>query len=171
MIIKEKKGNINNFIIGNRTIDTVSIEWHQINKRILHKCTHAGKEVVMKFMNDSPNLVEGDVIYEDEHCLIVIDIQPCEAIVIKPKSMYEMAAVCYEIGNKHLPLFYYEDEVLVPYEAPLFRLLTAAGYESKRENRKLINPLRTTASPHGDAENKQSLFSKILQITTSSENV
>ena len=171
MIVKEKLGNIHNFVIGNRLADIVSLEWYETNKRILHKRTQAGREVIMKFMNEGQNLMQNDVIYEDEDYLIIIDIQPCEAIVIKPKSMYQMAAVCYEIGNKHLPLFYLNDEIMVPFEMPLFKLLSAAGYEPKKESRKLMNQLKTTVSPHGHTENKQSLFSKILQLTTPSSDV
>ncbi|MBA2762980.1 MAG: urease accessory protein UreE [Segetibacter sp.] len=169
MLIKEKMGNINSFNIDNRTIDLFVIEWYEANKRILHKRTEAGREVVLKFMNESQSLTDGDVLYADEALVIVVDIQVCEVIIINPKSMSEMAAICYEIGNKHIPLFYCNDELLVPYEAPLFRLLTAAGYMPKRESRKLLNQLKTTVSPHSNVENRQTLFSKILKLTTSSD--
>lgn len=168
MIIKEKIGNISSFKTENRAIDLVAIEWFEANKRIIHKRTYSGKEVVMKFLNEAQSLVDGDVVWSDETTVIVVDIQPCEVIIIKPTSMFEMASACYEIGNKHLPLFYDKDELLIPYEAPLFRLLTVAGYEPKTEPRKLLNQLKTTVSPHGHAENKQTLFSKILQLTSSS---
>ncbi len=45
--------------------------------------------------------------------------------------------LCYEIGNRHLPLFYEGDDLLVPYEVPLYNLLQATGYELKVEERKL----------------------------------
>lgn len=169
MIIKEKIGNINQFDAGSRTIDIVAMEWYEVSKRILHKKTRAGREIVMKFINQSQSLTDGDVLWLDETSVIIVEIEPCEAIIIKPSSMYEMACVCYEIGNKHLPVFYSNDEVTVPFEAPLLRLLTAAGYEPKIDNRKLVNPLKTTVSPHGHTESKQSLFSKILQLTTPSD--
>lgn len=168
MIIKEKIGNLHSFDIGRRSIDRVALEWFEVNKRILHKRTQSGKEIVLKFMNGNQNLTEDDVLWFDETVAIVVDIQPCEAICIKPSSMPEMAAVCYEIGNKHLPLFYYNNQLLVPFEAPLFKMLTAAGYEVKREHKKLLNQLKTTVTPHSNAESKQSLFSKILQLTTTS---
>ncbi len=169
MLIKEKIGNLNTFNVGDRVVDCVAIEWHEANKRILHKRTQSGREVVLKFMNETQNLTDNDILWVTETYVIVIDIQPCEAIIIKPSSMSEMAAICYEIGNKHMPLFYCNDELLVPFEAPLFRLFTAAGYMPKKENRKLLNQLKTTVSPHTNVENKQSLFSKILQLTTSSD--
>lgn len=171
MIIKEKIGNLNAFDVADKSIDFVIIEWFEVNKRIQHKRTKSGREIILKFMNDSPSLTEGDVLHVDGKSLIAVEIQPCDSIIIQPSSMYQMATVCYEIGNKHLPLFFEKDEILVPYEAPLFKLLSAAGYELKRENKKLLNQLRTTVSPHTQPESKPSLFSKILQFTTSSSDV
>jgi urease accessory protein len=168
MIIKEKLGNLQSFDIGHRSVERLSVEWYEVNKRILHKRTQSGREVVIKFMNEAQWLTEDDVLWFDETSAIVVDIVPCEAICIKASSMHQIAAVCYEIGNKHLPLFYYKNELLVPFEAPLFNMLTAGGYEPKRETRKLLNQLKTTVTPHSNQERKQSLFSKILQLTTSS---
>lgn len=167
MIIHKKLGRLNDIILEDRYIDLLPIEWYETNKRILHKQTNSGKPVVIKFLNQSPDLTQDDVIFADGQCIVAIDIQPCDAIIIQPASMQQMAAVCYEIGNKHLPLFLQGDEVLVPYEAPLLRMLTAAGFNPLREKRKLLHPLRTTVSPHGHSGNV-SLFSKILQLTNSS---
>jgi len=167
MVIKEKLGNLASFNVGARSIDRVSIQWYEVNKRILHKQSQSGREVIVKFMNEPQALTQDDVLWCDEKFAVVVDILQCEAICIKPASMSEMAAVCYEIGNKHLPLFYYNDEVLVPFEEPLYKMLSAGGYEPKRENRKLLNQLRTTVAPHSNTESKPSLFSKILQLTTS----
>ena len=59
-----------------------------------------------------------------------------------------MATMCYEIGNKHLPLFYEADQLLVPFEMPLFRLLSVQGFEVQQVTRKLLQPLKTTVTPH-----------------------
>jgi urease accessory protein len=82
--------------------------------------------------------------------------------------MFEAISASYEIGNKHLPLFYEGDELLVPYDAPLYRLLQAAGYIIKVEERKLTSAVKTTVSPHALQGNNTGLFNKILQLTTSS---
>jgi len=169
MIIKEKIGSLEKIDINDRVIDYLELEWYETTKRILHKKTNAGEEVVLKFLNGSQNLTEGDVVYEDEQSLIVISIKPCEVIVIKPKSMYERSYVCYEIGNKHLPLFYENDELLVPYEAPLFKMLQASGFDLIKEERKLLNQLKTSVMPHGHSGKEKSLFSKILQLTSSND--
>jgi len=164
MIIHKKMGTIKDYTTEDLILDLLPIEWYETNKRILHKQTKSGKQVVLKFLNESPDLMQDDVIFADEQYIVAIDIQPCDAIIIQPASMQQMAAVCYEIGNKHLPLFLQGDEVLVPYEAPLFSMLTAAGYNPLREKRKLVHLVRTTVSPHGHSGNG-SLFSKILQLT------
>lgn len=165
MLIQEKIGNIQSFAVNDRVIDRVGLEWYEAAKRILRKRTQAGKEIALKFLRESPALTQGDVLYEDERELIVVDILSCEAIVIRPVSLYEVASVCYEIGNKHLPLFFEKEELLAPYEAPLFRHLVAGGYDTSREERKLLYPLITTVSAHAHSGNGSSLFSKILQLT------
>jgi len=169
MIIKEKIGSLKKNEINDRAIDYLELEWYETTKRILHKRTNAGKEIVLKFLNQSQNLAEGDVLFEDKQELIVVSIKPCEVIVIRPNSMYEMAYVCYEIGNKHLPLFYENDELLVPYEAPLFKMLQASGFDLIKEERKLLNQLKTSVMPHGHSGKEKSLFSKILQLTSSND--
>jgi urease accessory protein len=166
MLVQQKQGNLNSFDPGSRIIDRLPLEWYEANKRILHKRTESGKDVIMKFLGESQNLTQDDILYFDEEMVITIDILPCDSIIIRPKNMFEMASVCYEIGNKHLPLFFNEDEVLVVFEQPLFHLLSASGYEVGRESRKLINPLKTTVAAHGNNAGGETLFSKIMKLTS-----
>lgn len=164
MLIQQKSGNLTSSST-NKNIDWLELQWYETNKRILRRKTRSGKEVTMKFLKENQHLTQGDIIYEDAEIIIAIDIQYCEAIVIKPKNMFEMAAACYEIGNKHLPLFFQDDELLVAYEAPLFNLMAALGYEVNRENRKLVHPLKTSVTSHAHI-GSESLFSKIMKLST-----
>ena len=118
----------------------------------------------MKFLNENPQLAIGDIVYEDGSGLVVIDIKEADVIVIRPANMQEMAAICYEIGNKHLPLFYQDEEILVAYEDPLFKFLQASGYKIEKAKRKLTSPIKTTVSPHGSSS--KSLFDRIMKLTT-----
>ena len=167
MLIQQKIGNLNSHPT-NKIIDWLTLEWFETNKRILHKKTRSGKEITVKFLKENQNLTQEDIIYEDAETIIAIDIHPCEAMVIKPKTMFEMAAVCYEIGNKHLPSFFQDNELLIAYEAPLFNFLLLAGYDVIKEKRKLINPLKTSVSSHAHP-GSESLFSKIMKLSTSAE--
>jgi urease accessory protein len=168
MIVKEKIGNIRDIDLSNRVIDYLELEWYETTKRILSKLTNSGREISLKFLNENQNLTEGDILYDDRQISIVVRVSPCESIVIKPATMYEMAYICYEIGNKHLPLFYENEYLLVPYEAQLFKLLQASGINPAVENRKLLHQLNTTVSAHSHTDSK-TLFSRILQLTSPDE--
>ena len=165
MLIKEKIGRLKDFDVSVHTIDWLLIEWYETSKRILHKKTTAGNEVHLKFLKENPNLQQDDVLLIEKDFLIVVDIIPTDVIVLKPSTMHDMAMLCYEIGNKHLPLYYEDEMLLMPFEEPLFRWLTASGFEPVKHFLKLRNPLRTSVAAHGHSE---SLFSKILKLTSTS---
>ena len=167
MLIHQKIGNIKDYSNNTKTIDWLKLQWFETNKRIQRKHTESGLEIAIKFLQENPNLNQGDILYEDEKSIIAIDILPCECIVVAPKNMFEMASVCYEIGNKHLPLFFDKEELLVPNEMPLYKLLITQGYIVKQEQRQLLQPLKTTVAPHGSTND--SLFSKIMKLTAPHE--
>ena len=167
MIIKQKLGNVNELSVGDQSIDTLLIEWYEANKRIIHSKTTSGRPVTLRFLQENPNLQQGDILWMEEDFVIVVTIKTCEAIVIQPKSILEASFICYEIGNKHLPLFYEGEELLIPYDASIHRLLEASGYRMKVEQRKLATAVKTSVAPHAHS-GSTSLFNKILQLTTSS---
>jgi urease accessory protein len=167
MLIQQKIGHIDAFEVRDRPIDWLQLEWYEAGKRIFRRKTQSGTDVAIKFMGENSGLTQGDIIYEDERSVIAIEILPCDCIVVRPADMFEMASACYEIGNKHLPLYFEENDLLVPFERPLFRLLTAQGYIVSQEKRKLLRPLKTTVAPHG--HNTDSLFSRIMKMTHSNE--
>jgi urease accessory protein len=167
MLIEEKLGNLYTSPGSNCDIDVVMIEWHEANKRILHKQTKDGIAVTLKFLKQAPNLRDGDILWQDQHKIIVVEVLPCTCIVITPDSILTASSVCYEIGNRHLPLFYEGDDFLVPYEIPLYNLLEASGYAVKIGERKLNNALKTTVLPHLQVADIVSLPGKIIQPTTS----
>ena len=171
MIITEILGNVATTPLHGRQRDPLPLEWFEPTKRILRKHSAGGRDVAIRLVREGQRLHEGDIVWQDEHTAVVVDILPAEAIVVAPTSLLQMGTICYEIGNKHLPLFIQDDQVLVPYEAPLFRLLTAAGYQPQRETRKLLHMLKANVEPHGHgggsaAGGGESLFTKILNLTT-----
>jgi urease accessory protein len=162
MLIKERIGVLESFELRGRAVDVLDLEWYETGKRIMRKRTRSGREVAMRFMSERPELTEGDVLYADIDLVVVVSIVPCEVMVIRMGDLHAVAAVCYEIGNRHLPLYYEGEELLAPYEEPLYRWLVAGGYEVSRGVRKLLRPLRSTVSGHVHAEG--GLLSRILKI-------
>ena len=165
MLIQNKIGQIDTYELGDRPVDWLQLEWFEAGKRILRRKTQSGREMAFKFLSEHTGLTQGDIIYADEQSVIAIEILPCECVVVKPASMFEMASACYEIGNKHLPLYFEANCLLVPVELPLYRLLTAQGYTVTIEIRKLLQPLKTTVAPHGN----ETLFTRIMKLTHSNE--
>lgn len=164
ILINSIQGNVQSFDIGARVIDLLQLEWFETNKKIMRRHTRDGLEIGWKGL---PVLQDGDVLWADGHTVVVVSIQAAPAIVLKPLTMLDMATICYEIGNKHLPIFIVNEEVLVPFEDPLFRWLAAKGYEPVQENRVLTNMLRSNVQPH-EHGSATTIFSKILQLTTKS---
>lgn len=164
MIIIEKiEGNIVTCPTEPRITDPLQLEWFETGKRVLRRFTLGGQEVALRFMRESPMLRQGDIAWMDDKKAIVVSILPAQAIVLRPATMTDMATICYEIGNKHLPLFLDGNEVLVPFEEPLFRWLEAKGYSPAKELRTLTNMLRSNVIPH-EHGSSGSLFSKIMQL-------
>jgi urease accessory protein len=165
ILVDHKKGNLATTSPAGLAIDWLYLEWFETNKRILHKRTAAGKQVVLKFLQQNPELAEGDILFADESCMIAVSIIPVKAMVITPANIMEASMVCYEIGNKHLPLFYEDNDLLVPYDSSLFNLLNKIGYSISVDDRKLVHPIKTSVLPHAHEGGGTGLFTKILKLT------
>ncbi|HEV7622301.1 MAG TPA: urease accessory protein UreE, partial [Flavisolibacter sp.] len=161
MTIKEKLGNLIDFETSEKTIDVLMVEWFETGKRIMQKKTQSGLDVNMRFLKENPNLAKDDVIYVDEKIIIVIDIKPVDVIVIIPESILQAAIFCYEIGNKHLPLYHDGDALLIPFDLPLFKWLEKGGFKPLQQNKRLLFPIRTSVAPHAHNGGSSSLFGKI----------
>lgn len=163
MIINETIGNL----IQNPTskpVDYLDLEWFETTKRIQRKKTRQGVDIAIKFLREGQRLREGDILFENEEKVIAINVLKTEAIVMSPASLLEMGTVCYEIGNKHIPLFIQEDKVLLPFEMPMYRWLEASGFKPEKQSVKLLNLLKSNVEPHGHGSLGSTIFTKILKM-------
>ena len=153
MICEKILGMLDELDVAGKTVEYVEIEWHEAFKKIHKKTTDTGREVGIR-MDDSvltEGLYEGKVIYMDDGLVIAVHTPPCEVIrvTVKPDHRFMAAKVCYEIGNRHAPLFYGEDEYtfITPYNEPMLQMLSGLhGVEAKKEMRKLAFDKRVSAS-------------------------
>ena len=155
MICEKILGTLDELDVAGKTVEYVDIEWHEAFKKIHKKTTNTGREVGIR-MDDSvltEGLYEGKVIYMDDGLVIAVHTPPCEVIrvTVKPDHRFMAAKVCYEIGNRHAPLFYGEDEYtfITPYNEPMLQMLSGLhGVEAEKEMRKLAFDKRVSASVH-----------------------
>ena len=167
MIIQQTIGNTKTQSIEGLEIDLLEIEWFETTKRIQRKRTNSGIEIAIKFIQEGQRLNQDDILYQDNKKAIVVNIKPCEAIVMTPSSLLEMGTICYEIGNKHLPLFIQNEQIMMPFEMPMFRWLEASGYKPEKQEIKLLHLLKSNVTPHGHGSS--SLFTKILNMASSND--
>lgn len=132
MICDKIIGCLSHMNVGEKKVEYVTIEWHEAFKKIHRKITDSGREIGIR-MDDSilkRGLHQGDVLYEDEESIIAVQTPPCEALLITVNSQNEkqlIAKVCYEIGNRHAPLFGGKEEntFVTPYNEPMEKMLSA----------------------------------------------
>ncbi len=167
MIVEQIIGNTATHDIRFLEVDLLELEWFETTKRIQRKRTNSGMEIAIKFIREGQRLHQNDILYQDDEKVVVVNIKPCEAIVMTPQSLLEMGTICYEIGNKHLPLFIQNDQIMMPFEMPMFRWLEASGYLPEKQEVQLLHLLKSNVAPHGHGST--SLFTKILNIASSND--
>ncbi|MDQ0782552.1 urease accessory protein UreE [Chryseobacterium sp. W4I1] len=163
MIINETIGNLSQNPTA-KPVDFIDLEWFETTKRIQRKKTRMGTDIAIKFLREGQRLREGDILFEDDQKIIAVNVLETEAIVMSPASLLEMGTVCYEIGNKHIPLFIQDNQVLLPFEMPMFRWLEASGFKPEKKTVKLLNLLKSNVEPHGHGNLGSSIFTKILKM-------
>ncbi len=173
MLVREIVGNEREMDLQGLEIDTLPLEWHELNKRIQRRVTSSGRDIALKFISEGVMLKHGDVLYLDPEggYAIVVRVLECSAILLSPKSMLEMATLCYEIGNKHMPLFIDGEDILLPYETPMFKWLVDAGYTPQEVSRQLVNRLKSRSSDHHHTHedtHHESLFTKVINFAARS---
>ena len=65
----------------------------------------------------------GDVLYMDEKNMIIVDVLSDDLLVISPQFLKEMGTIAHQLGNRHLPAQFEEDEMLVQYDYLVEELL------------------------------------------------
>lgn len=133
-------------IAANAVRDTVALQWYEADRRILRTTTQNGRDIAFRLLREGQRLAHNDLVYADEKVAIYIDIQPSDVIVLSPQTLPDMARACYEIGNKHSPLFLDGDELLLPYDAPMMLWLEAAGFAPRQDTRRLSHALRANSA-------------------------
>lgn len=122
---------------GKRTVDMLEVEWYETSRSRMRRKTGGGTEVLIN-RSDRGTFQDGDLLFISDESAIVLKIRPCDCIVLRPESLQEVGTICFEIGNKHIPIFITDqNEVCVAYDAHLFQLLMSGGFIPVIEERTL----------------------------------
>lgn len=152
MIIERIETNIEDLekeALINRHIERVYLESAHLVKRIQRVKTDHGREIGIR-LKDPRDLVAGDVLFMDDKNLIVIDVIADDLIVISPRNLKEMGTIAHQLGNRHLPAQFEENEMLVQYDYLVEELLQELQIPYKREDRKVSKAFRHIGHSHGE---------------------
>ncbi|RDU66218.1 urease accessory protein UreE [Helicobacter didelphidarum] len=118
-----------------KCIDKIYMEWYETYKRIGRFKTENGLDIALCFPKPLIyGLDDGDILYLDSKFGIIVEIVPCEVLSIQWGNKLEIAKLCYEIGNAHIPLFVssLKNEFYIPYEKTLENTLTKLGFLTEK---------------------------------------
>lgn len=127
MIVKEILGNTD-LIDPVDSVD-VDFEWFELDRKHLKKTASDGTEIGIDV--DEP-LHDGDILAEVDETSYVVNLLPSELITVDISDIKEMGRVCFELGNRHLPISIDETSVTVPYDEATFSYLVQKGFHTKR---------------------------------------
>lgn len=151
-------------LLEGKELDYFYIEWYESDKRILRRKTEKGVDISLKRSVPLWSLQDQDILCLMDKTVVLIAIRPCECIVVYPRNAVEIGTVCYDIGNKHIPISLTATEIALPYDRPTFCLLEKNGFELKVEMRIFKNQLRNNIPQH--EHQSDSLFEKLIKLTT-----
>lgn len=150
MIIAKVLGSINDQdmgVLNQEDVDHVAIDWYEVRQKVLHKVSRKGMEIGIRRPTGEP-LRDGDILWREDKAILLVEISPCECLALQVNTMVEMGKACYELGNRHAPLFMEDGELLTPYDQPLMTALERSGFLPVRKMARLTNPWGGYADGH-----------------------
>ena len=146
MIIENIVGNIKEYPVEGKAIDKVLLDRDRLSKPH-QKVTAQSGEVFGLSLPYGRALQPGDIIFADESRAVVIELEPEEALVIRPEGQLQWARAAYDIGNMHQTAFIQEDCIVTPYDAILETVMQRLGVLCEK-NRCPIDGVRANVSQH-----------------------
>ncbi len=156
MIVESLKGNVHDDALPDGVhVETVTLPSAQLVKRIQRLRTDHGTEIGLRLPAGSPDLKDGDILDRTESNAIVLRVESTEVIVIKARSILEMAVTAHSLGNRHLQAQFfgadseYGAEVMVVQDDhTVIQYLDAAGVPYERQSRVMPVPFRHAEHTH-----------------------
>lgn len=157
MIVTEVLGNIHQLPEAQRQqleIDPVSLGNLELVKRIQRVETKSGKEIGLR-LNGVRELKDGDILAQDGNNVVAVEVAPTDVLVIRARSIYEMASVAHGLGNRHLQAQFFDEDsdygqavMVVQYDHTVEHFLDHAQVPYTREDRVMPEAFRHAEHTH-----------------------
>jgi len=138
MIVDKVLGNIHEKK-PEKTLVMVSFEWFETEK---YRQIKEAKDGTMIGLHVSKGIRDGDIIAETKKKAYIAEIVPAKVIKIPISSLEEMGRVCFELGNRHLPVKIADRCITVPHDDPTFLHLLKHGFRIEIVSEKFADYLQ-----------------------------
>ena len=149
MIIEKVIGNVKELEKAPHHVERVYLRSDDLVKKIQRVKTDHGKELGIR-LKGGKELKDGDILYQDEKNSIVISVIEDDVLVIQPTSVQQMGEIAHQLGNRHLPAQFEENEMIVQYDYLVERLLNELAVPFAREKRKMKEAFKHIGHSHDE---------------------
>lgn len=135
-IIDHIEMNINEEKIKGRELIPVVLEHEEVQKKYQKFVLPDGVELTVSL---KPEIVlkNGDILYQDKKRIIYIDLIMEKVLRIRPRNSFEWARAAYNIGNMHQKAYLKEDNIYVPHDSNIEKLIESIGIPFEITHEKL----------------------------------
>jgi urease accessory protein len=128
-------------------VERVYLRSDDLLKKIQRVKTDHGNELGIR-LKDGKELMDGDILYQDGKNSIIISVIKDDVLVIQPRSILQMGEIAHQLGNRHLPAQFENNEMIVQYDYLVEKLLGELGVPFVREERKMNKAFKHIGHSH-----------------------
>lgn len=105
MLCEAVRGNVfeDDARFAGKARDHVELSWRDCARRAVRARSKAGTTLGI-LLPLGQVVRHGDVVYEDGHTIVVVNVKPCEVIVAEFTDAVRLANAALELGNLHVPV-------------------------------------------------------------------
>lgn len=156
MLITEIRGNLHEQPLPEGIhVETITVPSAQLVKRIQRLRTDHGNEVGLRLPSGAPDLRDGDILALDDTNAVVIRVEASDVLVIRARTIHEMAVVAHTLGNRHLQAQFFDSDseyaaevMVVQYDHTVQAYLDSVGVPYDRQDRIMPVPFRHSEHTH-----------------------
>ena len=147
MILDKILGNIKDMEDIHCHVERIYLESDELLKRVLRVTSDHGHEYGISLPKGG-EMRDGDILFNDDHNMVVISVKEDDVIVITPRDINEMGEVAHNLGNKHLPVQIEDGKIIIQYDYLVEKFLQDLQVNFERKNMKLKQAFRHVDHSH-----------------------
>ncbi|MBQ9060895.1 MAG: hypothetical protein IJ128_07115 [Firmicutes bacterium] len=115
-----------------RRLETVTLDRDRLSHPHQKLVSETGETFGLSLPHGE-SLEAGSVLFADDKRIVVVELAPEDALVIRPRGQMEWARAAYNTGNMHQMAFLQEDCIITPYDPILESVMQRLGVACKRQ--------------------------------------